>query len=121
MSPWKRARFQNHPAIVEKKYHIRSKLAFQGYHFKDGKLSRRSESEWEDDIKHDTEQCLRWFDSHLNLKPEVYCLPFNEYNEKMISILTSFGFKKFYGARTGEGKNIYPRIDIDSLANIPEG
>ena len=121
LSPWKRARFQNHPAISEKKYHIRSKLAFQGYHLKDGKLSRRSGSEWEDYIKYDTEQCLRWFDSHLNLKPETYCLPFNEYSDKMLSILKSFGFKKFYGARPVEGIDIYRRIDIDSLVNLPEG
>ena len=119
-SAWKLARFQNHPAISEEKYHIRSKLAFQGYCLKSGKLSRRSESEWEDYIKYDTEQCLKWFDAHLNLKPELYGLPFNEYSDKLLAILKSFGFKKFYGARPVEEKDIYGRMDIDRLANLPD-
>ena len=118
LSPWKLDRFQNLSILSEKKYHIRSKLAFQGYHLRDGKLSRRSESEWADYIKYDTEQCLKWFDSHLNLKPELYGLPFNEYSDTMLSILRSFGFKKFYGARPVEGKEIFPRVDIDRLAQL---
>jgi hypothetical protein len=117
LSPWKLARFQNHPAIAKKNYHIRSKLAFQGYDLKGGKLSRRSESEWENCIKYDTEQCLNWFNAHLNLIPEMYCLPFNEYSDKLLDILESFGFTTFYGARPVKGKKIIPRVDIDLLLN----
>jgi len=119
-SPWKLARFQNHPAITKNSYHIRSKLAFQGYELKGEHLSRRSESEWEDYIKYDTAQSLKWFDVHLNLRPEIYGLPFNEYSDRLLAILKSFGFKKFYGARPVEGKDICPRIDIDRLVKHPK-
>ena len=121
LSPWKLEYFQNHPAIAEMGLSVRSRLAFQGYALRKGKVIRRTEKEWEDYIKYDTEQCLKWFDSHLNLKPEMYCLPFNEYSDKMLSILRSFGFKKFYGARAVEGKNICRRTDIDSLTKHIDG
>lgn len=115
LSQWKLERFQNHPEITEKNYSIRSKLAFQGYDLRNGKITRRSEPEWEDFIKYDTERCLAWFNSNLKFIPEMYCFPFNEYNDKLISILKSFGFKKFYGARAKEEKDVVRRIDIDSL------
>ena len=115
LSQWKLERFKNHPEISQKNYSIRSKLAFQGYNLINGKITRRSESEREDYIKYDTERCLAWFNSKLKFIPEIYCFPFNEYNDKMISILKSFGFKKFYGARPKEGKDVLRRIDIDSL------
>ncbi len=119
ISQWRLERFQNHPEISEEKYHIRSKLAFQGYNLIHGKISRRSESEWEDYIKIDTEQCLKWFRLNLNIVPEMYCFPFNEYSDKMVSILKSFGFKIFYGSKPLVGEDIHRRIDIDRLV-IPK-
>jgi hypothetical protein len=94
---------------------IRSKLAFQGFNYRDGLLTRRSEAEWEEYIKNDTELCVRWVQENLGFAPELYCFPFNEYNEKLISILETFGFKKFFAARSGNSSEVLGRIDIDSL------
>jgi peptidoglycan/xylan/chitin deacetylase (PgdA/CDA1 family) len=115
LSPWKLAYYQNRPEIAELDLSIRSKLAFQGYYFKDGALTRRSEAQWEDDIKYDTELSLRWMAANLGLEPDRYCFPFNEYCDKLIAILRSFGFKEFFGARPGSRSDVRGRIDIDSL------
>ena len=114
-SKWKLERFQNSPEISNRDLSIRSKIAFQGFNFQEGSLSRRSSSEWEDYIKYDTERCLKWVADNLGFTPELYCFPFNEYNEKLISILKPFGFNQFFAARSGESKEITSRVDIDSL------
>ena len=117
LSPWKLERFENRPEISSQDLSIRSKLAFQGYHFKDDKLTRRSEAQWEDYIKYDTELCVRWMEKNLGLTPELYCFPFNEHNEKLISILKTFGFKQFFSARPGKTPEVNSRIDVDSLVD----
>jgi hypothetical protein len=48
----------------------------------------------------------------------MYCFPFNEYNEKLISILESFGFRKFFAARSGKSTEVRGRVDIDSLVHL---
>ncbi len=115
LSKWKLERFQNSPEIARQDLSIRSKIAFQGFNFKEGSLSRRSASEWEDYIKQDTEHCLKWMMDNLGLTPELYCFPFNEHNEKLITILKSFGLNKFFAARPGKNSQVLGRIDIDSL------
>jgi hypothetical protein len=116
-SPWKLERFENRPEIVAEDLSIRSRLAFQGYYFKGDKLVRRSQTQWEEYIKYDTEQCVNWVRENLDFSPELYCFPFNEHNEKVISILKTFGFKKFFAARPGKSPEVTGRIDIDSLVN----
>ncbi|CAB1075699.1 hypothetical protein D1AOALGA4SA_3512 [Olavius algarvensis Delta 1 endosymbiont] len=115
LSQWKLERFQNSPEIARRDLSIRSKIAFQGFNFQDGSLSRRPGPEWEDYIKHDTEQCLKWMADNLGITTEWYCFPFNEHNEKLITILKSFGLKKFFAARPGKSTQICGRVDIDSL------
>jgi hypothetical protein len=115
LSPWKLARFNNRPEIFDRDLSIRSKLAFQGYYFKDDVLIRRTQAQWEDYIKNDTELCLRWMAEHLGVRPDLYCFPFNEHNERLIAILKTYGFKKFFAARAGQSADILSRIDIDSL------
>jgi peptidoglycan/xylan/chitin deacetylase (PgdA/CDA1 family) len=115
LSPWKLARFNNRPEISARDLSIRSKLAFQGYYFKDEVLTRRTEAQWEDDIKYDTELCLGWMADNLGLRPDLYCFPFNEHNEKLIAILKDYGFKKFFAARPGKSTEVLDRIDVDSL------
>jgi hypothetical protein len=115
LSAWKLARFKNRPEIYTRDLSIRSKLAFQGYYFKDDALTPRTEAQWEDYIKYDTELCLRWMEDNLGFRPDWYCFPFNEHNEKLISILKTFGFKKFFAARPGKSTEVLGRIDIDSL------
>ena len=115
LSPWKLARFNNRTEISARDLSIRSKLAFQGYYFKDEVLTRRTEAQWEDDIKYDTELCLRWMSDNLGFRPDLYCFPFNEHNEKLIAILKAYGFKKFFAARPGKSSEVLGRIDIDSL------
>jgi hypothetical protein len=115
LSKWKLARFQNSPEISNRDLSIRSKIAFQGFDFQEGSLKRRSVTEWEDYIMYDTELCLKWIEDNLGFTPELYCFPFNEHNEKLISILKTFGFNKFFAARPGDNKNICGRVDIDSL------
>ncbi len=115
LSKWKLERLQNSAEIGRRDLSIRSKVAFQGFHFQNGSLNRRSSAEWEDYIKYDTELCLKWVAHNLGLTPELYCFPFNEHNEKLISILKSFGFNKFFAARSGDNKDVCSRVDIDSL------
>jgi hypothetical protein len=94
---------------------IRSKIAFKGFNFQEGSLKRRSGTEWEDYIKYDTELCVRWMEDNLGITPELYCFPFNEHNEKLISILKTHGFKQFFAARPGKSLEVLGRIDIDSI------
>jgi hypothetical protein len=115
LSPWKLVLFKNRPEIAARDLSIRSKLAFQGYYFKDETLTRRTEAQWEDYIKYDTELCLGWMQDNLGLRPDLYCFPFNEHNEKLIAILKTYGFKKFFAARPGKSTEVLGRIDIDSL------
>ncbi len=112
---WKLERFENRPEISSGDLSIRSKLAFQGYYFKDDMLIRRSQSQWEEYIKYDTELCVRWMADNLGFTPDLYCFPFNEHNEKLIAILKTFGFRKFFSARPGRSDEVIGRIDIDSL------
>ena len=115
LSQWKLERFQYAPEIARRDFSIRSKIAFQGFDLQQGSLSRRSRADWEDYIKHDTEHCLKWMADNLGIAPEWYCFPFNEHNEKLISILKSFGFTKFFAARPGRSAEVLGRVDIDSL------
>jgi len=96
---------------------VRSKIAFQGFHIQDGLLNRRSISEWEEYIKYDTEQCIKWVADNLGFIPELYCFPFNEHNEKLIPLLKSFGLNKFFAARPGKSTQVLGRLDIDSLVD----
>ena len=118
ISRWKLERFQDLPDMSGEDLSIRSKLAFQGFNYRDGMLLRRTEAEWEDYIKYDTELCLRWMADNLGLAPDSYCFPFNEHNEKLISILKTFGFKYFYSARPGKCSEVLGRVDIDRLVDI---
>lgn len=114
-SSWKLSRFNNRLEIKDRDLSIRSKLAFQGYYFKDEILTRRTKEQWQDYIKYDTELCLRWMEENLGFRPDLYCFPFNEPNEKLIDILKAYGFKKFFAARPGKRSDVLGRIDIDSL------
>ncbi len=114
-SPWKIERMKAVKEISFEEFSIRSRLAFQG-HLADGqKLIPRSEADWEDFIKYDTELCLKWFEQNLKIQPKIYAFPFNEYSDKFIGILKSFGFNQFFGARPKNTKVISARTDIDSL------
>jgi hypothetical protein len=117
LSKWKLERFKNRPDITGEDLSIRSKLAFQGFNFSDGLLMRRTEAEWENYIKDDTELCLRWMEDNLGFRPDWYCFPFNEHNEKLIAILKTYGFKKFFAARPGKSTEVLGRTDIDSLVD----
>jgi len=115
LSQWKMERFADFSKIADQDFSIRSRLAFQGYDYHKGVLKRRSVQEWEDYIKEDTELCITWVEQNLGFRPDLYCFPFNEHNEKLISILKSFGFKEFFGARPAKSGDISARVDIDSL------
>jgi hypothetical protein len=117
ISKWKLERFQHLPDMSGGNWSIRSKLAFQGFNYRDGLLTRRSKAEWEEYIKNDTELCVRWVEDNLGFAPELYCFPFNEHNEKLISILRTFGFKQFFSARPGQSSEVLGRVDIDSLVD----
>jgi len=115
LSKWKLERFQNLPDMSREDVSIRSKLAFQGLNYRDGLLVRRTEAEWEAYIKYDTELCVKWVEDNLGFAPDLYCFPFNEHNEKLITILKTFGFTKFFAARSGKNSEVLGRLDIDSL------
>jgi len=117
LSSRKRERYPYYDDIRDQNLNLRSKLAFQGFNYRDGRLVRRSEAEWEDDIKYDTELSLKWFASNLGFTPKMYCFPFNEHNDRLVDVLKQFGFNTFYSARPGENTGIYPRIDIDKIVD----
>ena len=118
LSQWRLERFDNIPQISKKDFSIRSKLAFQGFYFKDGMLTRRSQAQWQDYIRYDTELGIKWMEDNLGFTPHSYCFPFNEYNEKLVSILKTYGFTKFFAARPAKSREIKGRIDIDRLIEI---
>ncbi len=115
LSQWKQERFSGFSKLADQDFSIRSRLAFQGFNLESGILTRRTMIEWEDYIKFDTELCMRWVEENLGFTPDIYCFPFNEHNEKLISILKSFGFKEFFAARPGKSTDVQGRVDIDSL------
>jgi peptidoglycan/xylan/chitin deacetylase (PgdA/CDA1 family) len=113
LSQWK---LLHCPAGAEgAKMNRRSKLAFKGYTLENGHLVERTETQWMDYVRYDTESALNWFDRHLGVFPESYCFPFNEYNETLLNLLKTFGFKKFYNGRPGPYPEVIPRVDIDTL------
>jgi len=115
LSPWKVEYLKAKKGISLEEFSIRSRLAFKGHTVDGEKLIPRSESAWEDFIKYDTELCLKWFAQTLKMQPQIYAFPFNEYSDKFIAILKSFGFKQFFAARPKNTKEINSRTDIDSL------
>ncbi len=115
LSKWKRERVGRWSELSDRDLSIRSKIAFRGFEFHRGSLKRRSEARWEDYIHYDTESCLTWMNNNLGITPDMYCFPFNEYNEKVIKILKTFGFNKFFAARSGRDAEVRERVDIDSL------
>ncbi len=117
LSQWKMERFSGFSELADQDFSIRSRLAFQGFNLENGVLTRRTMTQWEDDIKSDTELCIQWVEENLGFTPDIYCLPFNEHNEKLLSILKSFGFKKFFAARPGTSTDVQGRVDIDSLVD----
>ena len=118
ISKWKLERFENLPDLSREDLSIRSKLAFQGFNYRDGLLMRRTEAEWEEYIKYDTELSVRWIEDNLGFVPDLYCFPFNEHNEKLIALLKTFGFKYFFSARPGKCPQVLGRVDIDRLVDI---
>ncbi len=113
-SQWKIERCAYHPEKMDPNSSIRSKLAYQGFELRKGRLVERTETEWMDYIKYDTELTLKWFEENLGFVPEIYGLPFNEYSDRMIEVLESFGFKEFYG-KSSKNNKIHARLDIDKL------
>jgi hypothetical protein len=113
-SQWKIKRLSYHPEKMNPKTSIRSSLAFQGFELREGKLVPRKQTKWMDYVKYDTELSLKWFEENLGFTPEIYGLPFNEYSDRMIEVLESFGFKEFYG-KSSKNKKIHARLDIDKL------
>ena len=115
VSPWKSARFKDVPEPLRRGLSIRSRLAFRGFEFRQGRLVPRSQRDWLDDIRRDTELCLGWFETHLGRAPNAYCFPFNEYSPPLIEVLRSCGFQEFYASRSPKDPGIIGRTDIDSL------
>jgi len=114
-SPWRLQRFAPVPAALLQTQSIRSRLAFQGHEFRAGRLQPRSEADWEDYIRRDTELCLEWFARHLNRQPHRYGFPFNEYSPKLISILKTYGFREFYAGSSVKHAEVIGRTDVEVL------
>lgn len=116
LSSWKLEHIGYPPDASQSSFSIRSKLAFQGYCLHNGRLTRRSQDQWHDYIKYDTESALQWFATNLGHIPDTYCFPFNEHNRFLIDIVKTFGFRHFYSARqVPPCPEIHCRIDIDAI------
>jgi peptidoglycan/xylan/chitin deacetylase (PgdA/CDA1 family) len=118
-SSWRFKRFPQVPAGQLRTMSIRSRLAFQGFEFRDGRLKTRPEADWEDFIRRDTELCLEWFARHINRQPDLYGFPFNEYSPKLIAILKSYGFKEFYAGSSVKHAEVIGRKDVEGLSPAP--
>jgi hypothetical protein len=118
-SPWRRTHFAQVPGDLLRTVSIRSRLAFQGSEFVAGRLRPRSDAEWEDYIRQDTELCLEWFARHLNLRPDLYGFPFNEYSSRLIAILKTYGFREFYAGSSVKHAEVIGRTDVEELAAGP--
>jgi peptidoglycan/xylan/chitin deacetylase (PgdA/CDA1 family) len=114
-SPWRQARFSHVPGPLRRGLSIRSRLAFAGCEFRNGRLETRTDREWHDFIRRDTELCLEWFHRRLGRTPEAYCFPFNEYAAPLLAILRSYGFREFYGGASPREPCLIPRREIESL------
>ena len=118
LSPWK---IEHLPCLFESKLRFsinrRSKLAYPGYFLSDTKLMKRSTAQWLDYVKRDTESCLLWFEKYLGFLPTSYSFPFNEYTSALVEILKGYGFKDFYNGKSVNTKDIFGRIDIDTLVS----
>jgi peptidoglycan/xylan/chitin deacetylase (PgdA/CDA1 family) len=112
-SQWKLERYPCLRLMDAKKWSIRSRLACRGFNCRDEVLVRRSEQQWMDYIKFDTELCLKWFESNLGFTPTAYCFPFNEYDDKLIRVLKSFGFSMFFNGSSAGNRDVFTRTDID--------
>ena len=121
VSPWRRRRFAQVPADQLRGMRIRSRLAFQGHEFRAGALRPRSEADWEDYIRRDTELCLEWFARHLNLRPSLYGFPFNEYSPRLIAMLKSYGFSEFYAGSSVKHAEVIGRTDAEALVTGQDG
>jgi peptidoglycan/xylan/chitin deacetylase (PgdA/CDA1 family) len=77
-------------------------------------MIRRTVSQWGEFVRYDTERCLDWFHRHLNFQPTAYCLPFNDYSDRLIEVLKNFGFTTFFGRRA-KNTTVIARTDIDRL------
>lgn len=115
LSAWKKKHIGYSENPMEDAFSIRSKLTFQGYYNRNGTIERRSVREWEDYIKYDTDLSLQWFNSVLGFTPDIYCFPFNEHNKRLIGILKTFGFRKFFSARPNGCLEVSGRTDIDAM------
>jgi hypothetical protein len=118
-SSWRFKRFPQVPADQLRALSIRSRLAFQGLEFRGGRLQPRSEAEWEDYIRRDTELCLEWFVRNLNRRPDLYGFPFNEYSPKLIAILKGYGFREFYAGSSVKHAEVTGRVDAEELVLQP--
>jgi hypothetical protein len=116
-SSWRFKRFPQVPADQLRAMSIRSRLAFQGLEFRDDRLQPRSEAEWEDYIRRDTELCLDWFVRNLNRRPDLYGFPFNEYSPKLIALLKGYGFREFYAGSSVKHAEVIGRTDVDDLVS----
>jgi len=114
-SQWKRDRLRSFPTHLTRALAIRSRLAYRGCTYHRGRVIRRTRAQWLEFVKYDTECCLRWFQDHLGFQPTAYCLPFNEYCDRLIEVLMGFGFTTFYNGRRKKNDTVIARIDIDKL------
>ncbi len=115
VSAWRQERFAHVPEALRRGLSIRSRLAFAGCEFREGRLTARSETEWHDFIRRDTDLCLEWFHRHLGRTPQAYCFPFNEYSAPLLAILRSYGFREFYAGSAPKDPSLIPRTDIETL------
>ena len=115
-SSWRLKRFSQVPAEQLRNVCIRSRLAFRGCEFREGRLQPRSEADWEDYIRRDTELCLEWFVRNLGRRPDHYGFPFNEYSPKLIEVLKSYGFREFYAGSSVKHAEVIGRTDVEELA-----
>lgn len=106
LNGWRKKMFMEAAGIPDKNYYATSRLAKAGFEIRNGETHNRTQQEYVDFIRLDTERCLEWFHKYLNIRPTKYCFPFNRSSDLLIEELKAFGFKEFFGQE---------RIDIDRL------
>ena len=69
-----------------------------------------------DAIREDTRKGIAYFETYLGYRPKYYAYPFGEYDEKVRSIVESFGFELIINQNSGAIDNHSDPHDLDRTA-----
>lgn len=70
----------------------------------------------EEEIKKDTAKGIKFFEKEMGYTPKYYAYPYGEFDEKVKSAVSSFGFELILNQNVGAVSAKSPRNDLDRIA-----